>query len=61
MHGHSRQAGKPLGFIRELQVRDAGTGSPVFPEGTLEVWSGTTACYYRLLTPVLSQTPPTFS
>ena len=45
MHGPSRQAGKPLGFIRVLQARDAGTGSPVSPKGPRRLWSGTTICY----------------
>ena len=42
MHGPFRQAERPLGIIRVLQVRDTGTGSPVSPKGRPEVmeWNG---------------------
>ena len=54
MHGPSRPAGRPLGFIRILQARDAGTGSPVSPKGPRRLeWNG---CLL-----LISQAPPTFS
>ena len=41
MHGLSGRAGKPLGFIRGLQARDAGTGSPESPKGRRRLeWNG---------------------
>jgi len=59
MHGPSGQAGLPLRFIRVLQARDAGTGSPVSPKGRRRLWSGTAICYVPFYG--ISQTPPTFS